>query len=46
MVKNQEINGTEEIGLVTPTPGPFVLPISEYLHHRQHMYPYTMAVLQ
>ena len=21
MVKNQEINGTEEIGLVTPTPG-------------------------
>ena len=22
MVKNREINGTEEIGLVTPTPGP------------------------
>ena len=22
MLRNQEINGTEEIGLVTPTPGP------------------------
>ena len=37
MVKNQEINGTEEIGLVTPTPGPadtkYMLQISQALYH-------------
>ena len=27
MLKNREINGTEEIGLVTPTPGPVLAQI-------------------
>ena len=27
MVENREINGTEEIALVTPTPGSLVIPL-------------------
>ena len=33
MVKNREINGTEEIGLVTPTPG--LYPLLDVLYNQK-----------